>query len=87
MLDEIQITRSSELFKDAVGVLYTRNLDCDSVIAHLVYISFCCIGLTSEIIFDTLLQFVDCIVDLSLGSLPLDLVGDRCTTSKVKTEL
>ena len=88
MLYEIELSGSPELLKYLVCVLHSGDLDRYPVKSDLIYICFSSLCLFPEVVFDTLLQLVDCIRNLlGCGRISDNTVSDGNSAGKIKAEL
>ena len=82
MLDEIQGTRLPQFFQYFIGVLYSRDLDPDTVVSYLISLSL------GAVLFHTSLKLIDCILHIFIGRCLSDsLVRDTHAAFKVKAEI
>ena len=82
MLDKIQGSGLSQFLKDRIGILYTRDLNTDAVIAFLISLCLC------AVLFDTALHLVYRVIHVFLGrSIPLHLVSNAYSALQVKPQI
>ena len=82
MSDKIQRSRLSQFFQYFIGVLYSRDLDSDPVVAHLISL---CLG---AVLFHTSLKLINRIFHILIGRRISDsLISDTHTAFKVKSEI